>query len=79
MDTTTFMATKIWLVLWLNRAYVGPAIDTPDFRRITPKKRRDLTQEQLAANQEINHFRVPVEQFFGYLVQSWVIPRGKYK
>jgi hypothetical protein len=60
-----------------DRAYVGPETDTPDFRRITPKKGR-LTPAQRVVNKEIDTFRVPIEQFFGRLLQLWAVPREIY-
>ena len=58
--------------------YIGPAIDTPNFRQITPKKGCNLSLVEQTANTRIAEFRVLVEQFFGRVLQKWVIPRGIY-
>jgi hypothetical protein len=63
----------------LDRAYVGPATDTPDFRRVTPKKGRSLSIAETRYNTKISVFRVPIEQYFGRLVQLWGVPRGIYR
>lgn len=72
------LRSRFWAAV-LDRGYVGPAEDTPDLRRITPKKGRGLTEQQILHNTEIDRFRCPVEQYFGRMLQSWAVPRGKYR
>ena len=68
---------RYWAII-ADKAYVGPPEDTPDVRRITPKK-GELTQNERAQNQRISVFRVPVEQFFGRVLQLWAVPRNTYR
>lgn len=68
---------RFWAVCG-DKGYVGPETDTPDERRITPKK-GPLTQEDRARNTEINRIRVPVEQFFGRMLSSWGLLHGVYR
>lgn len=68
---------RFWAVC-CDKGYIGPADETPGERRIMPKKGH-VTQEERAANAEINRIRVPVEQFFGRLLSSWGILRGVYR
>lgn len=68
---------RFWAVAG-DKAYIGPDADTPDERRITPKKGH-LSQAERARNQNVNRIRVPVEQFFGRLLQSWGFVRGVYR
>lgn len=66
-----------WAAL-LDRAYVGPASDTPGLRRITPKKRA-ITATDTEYNMQVDHIRVPVEQFFGRMYQLWAVLRNVYR
>jgi len=68
---------RFWALL-ADKAYVGPATDTPDLRRLTPKKGR-LTVAQRATNDKLNRLRVPIEQFFGRVLQSWTFLHGVYR
>lgn len=63
----------------LDRGYIGPARDTPDLRRITPKKGRNLSVQDLEYNVKVARLRVPIEQFFGRVVNLWAVPRGIYR
>lgn len=62
-----------------DRAYVGPATDTPNLRRITPKKGNHLSIAELARNEQIDKFRVPIECFFGRVTLKWAIAREIYR
>jgi len=68
---------RFWAAI-LDKGYTGPATDTPDLRRIVPKKGQ-LTQGERANNEKINRIRVPVEQYLGRLNQLWGIVRGVYR
>jgi hypothetical protein len=68
---------RFWAICG-DKGYIGPASDTPDERRITPKKGH-LTQAERAVNQEINRIRVPIEQFLGRMLQSWGIMQERYR
>lgn len=68
---------RFWAVCG-DKGYIGPETDTPDERRITPKKGQ-LTQAERVENTAINRIRVPVEQFFGRLMASWGILHGVYR
>jgi hypothetical protein len=62
----------------LDKGYIGPEQDTPDFRRITPTK-RPLTPQQIQHNDALNKERVVVECFFGRLTMKWAIMGETYR
>jgi len=66
-----------WAVV-CDLAYVGPAEDTPGFRKITGKKGA-LTAADRQRNQELARIRVVVEQFFGRANNLWACIRRTYK
>lgn len=68
---------RFWAIM-ADCAYVGPAADTPDLRRVVPFKGR-LTPAQRAHNNNIKTHRMPVEHFFGRTLQLWGVPRGIYR
>jgi len=70
-------ANQYWTMI-LDRGYIGPDLDTPGLRRITPKKGQLTTQDQ-QRNAELGRIRVPVEQFFGRMQQLWALTRGIYR
>ncbi|HSN67109.1 MAG TPA: transposase family protein [Fusibacter sp.] len=61
-----------------DKAYIGPATDTPGVRRITPTK-NPLTLAQRQANQQVNEDRTPIEQFFGRLCKKFPVYRNTYR
>ena len=63
---------RTWGAL-LDKAYIGPATDTPGERRITPVKGAHLTAQQKASNKDKSRARNPVEQFLGRLVKKFGI------
>ena len=68
---------RYWAVA-ADKGYIGPAHDTPDERRITPKK-GNLTQEKRERNVAINRIRVVVEQYLGRVLSSWGLVHGVYR
>jgi DDE superfamily endonuclease len=69
---------RYWAVI-ADMGYIGPAADTPDERRIIPKKGGNLTAHELKVSHDIKLARVPVEQFFGRGWNLWGILRGVYR
>jgi hypothetical protein len=69
---------SFWAVI-CDKGYIGPAQDTPQFRRCTPKKGGRLTVADIQWNEELNTTRVPVECFFGRLQKLWAITREVYR
>ena len=61
-----------------DKGYIGPASDTPEIRRIVPKKAPRTTAEK-KENEEISKIRVKVECFFGRMTSKWVITRHVYR
>jgi hypothetical protein len=68
---------RFWAAL-LDKAYVGPAQDTPNLRRIVPVK-RPVTVADEQHNHNVNALRAPIEQFFGRLWQCWAVLRHAYR
>jgi len=68
---------RLWAVI-ADKAYVGPAADTPDVRRIVPHKNPHIVAEQ-QWNQAVGRIRVKVEHFFGRLYKSWGILENTYR
>lgn len=62
-----------------DKLYIGPAGDTPNERRITPKKGHHLEQSVKKQNKVISVERTPVEQYFGRLVQKFPLFATVYK
>ena len=54
-----------------DKGYTGPAEDTPEIRRVIPRK--NGRHEERKANQEISNIRVHVERFFGRFTQLWKV------
>lgn len=70
-------ASRFWAAV-LDKAYVGPAGDTPNFRRITPV-RNAVAVTDAQPNAAVNPIRVPVEQFFGRMWKAWGVLRHPYR
>ena len=68
---------RFWAAI-LDKAYIGPATDTPDLRRITPRKAPQI-QAQETYNINVSRQRVPVEQFFGRLCTLWAVASKVYR
>lgn len=66
-----------WAVL-LDRAYIGPQSDTPNLRKITPKK-SSRTASDRSTNVQLDHLRTPVECFFGRMNSLWATIRNCYR
>lgn len=62
-----------------DKLYIGPQRDTPHERRITPTKGANLSKEVKATNKKKGKTRVPVEQYFGRMVQKCGIMGGVYR
>lgn len=60
---------RYWAAI-LDKAYIGPAADTPDFRRVTPQK-APRTPQEAQRNVQISRDRVPIECFFGRVCSLW--------
>lgn len=69
--------SRFWAAV-LDKAYVGPASDTPHFRRITPIK-NPTTVADSQHNAAVNPIRVPVEQYFGRMWKAWGALRHPYR
>ena len=66
-------APAFWSVC-LDKGYIGPAEDTPEIRRITPRKViRD--DEEKKDSEHISALRVKVECFFGRMTSIWLITK----
>jgi hypothetical protein len=68
---------EYWPVI-VDKGYIGPAADTPDERRITPRKNA-VTQTDIRWNQDVGHDRVPIEQFLGRLCKLFAVFRNVYR
>ncbi|KAL6040521.1 hypothetical protein QOT17_007527 [Balamuthia mandrillaris] len=67
-----------WSALF-DKGYVGPAQDTPGFRRITIKKQSQVrTAAERFQNRELAKLRVPIECFFGPMYKLWAFLRKPY-
>lgn len=70
-----------WAII-ADKAYIGPEGDTPNVRRLTPKKAtggRRLTNDEQSRNRELKLLRVYVECFFGRLQKLWKVARETYR
>lgn len=70
-------AHRFWAVM-ADKAYIGPPEDTPDLRRIVPK-RGARSVADLEQNRRIALHRVPIEQFFGRVLGLWAVARVTYR
>lgn len=68
---------RSWAVLG-DKAYTGPARDTPNERRVHVMKNASL-QADVDANREKSRLRVPNERYFGRLTLSWGVMRNVYR
>ncbi len=68
---------RFWAVMG-DKAYIGPPTDTPDLRRICPKKGTLLMADR-TRNEEINKARVPIECAFGRVLKKWGVARNIYR
>ncbi len=71
------LQNRYWAVCG-DKAYIGPPTDTPDEQQITPKKGQ-LTIGDRAQNDQVNRLRVPIEQYFGRMLQLWGVARNVYR
>ncbi len=62
-----------------DKQYIGPQNDTPNERRITQKKGAILTAAEKSDNKKKSTTRVPIEQYFGRMVQKCGIMGGIYR
>ena len=69
------MQSNFWAVA---KAYTGAPSDTPDLRRIIPKKGH-LSAAEHAQSETLKRIRVPVEQFFGRLTRAWGVMQNVYR
>lgn len=67
-----------WAVI-ADKLYIGPERDTPNERRITPKKGHRLDQATKKQNKVVSVERTPIEQYFGKLVQKFPLFSTIYK
>ena len=66
-------APAFWSVC-LDKGYIGPGEDTPEIRRITPRKViRD--DEEKKDSEHISALRVKVECFFSRMTSIWLITK----
>jgi len=61
----------------LDKGYVDPPRNTPDLRRITPKK-KSRSDDERRNNIHIFELRVHVESFFGKAYKIWGLLRHAY-